>query len=280
MDSGLTRFISRGIRFARTKASTNFVGINTNAEPTASYTITLPANPPASIQVLTMSPTGVLDFTTLDAGLNKGAARVASTANVTISAPGASIDGVTLAAGNLVLLKDQTAGAENGLYVWNGAAVPMTRATNSDTTAEVSPGMYVFVSEGTVNADRGYQLTTNDPITLGTTALTFTQTTGNTGGTLSIANGGTGATTAAGARTNLGVPGVFRTSFTNATLSSNILTVTHNLNAQYGQVEVIDEANRAIRTVDDITYTGANALTVDLTSFGTLTGTWQVVVVA
>jgi hypothetical protein len=111
-------------------------------------------------------------------GTNKGTARVASTATVTISSPGAAIDGVALTAGDLVLLKDQAAGQENGLYTWNGAAVAMTRATNADTSAEVKSGMFVFVTEGAVNGDNGFTLVTNDPIVLGTTPLLFSQTSG------------------------------------------------------------------------------------------------------
>lgn len=108
----------------------------------------------------------------------KASVRVASTGNITIATPGASIDGVTLSSGNRVLLKDQSTGSQNGIYIWNGAAVAMTRATDADTSAEVTSGMFVFVEEGTANADQGYALTTNNPITLGTTALVFTQISG------------------------------------------------------------------------------------------------------
>jgi hypothetical protein len=110
----------------------------------------------------------------LAAGLDwKATVRVASTANVTVSAPGAAIDGVTLVAGDRVLLKNQTTGSENGVYVFNGAAVAMTRATDAS-AGQLSSGAAAFVSEGT-NADTGWTLTTNDPITVGTTAQTWTQ---------------------------------------------------------------------------------------------------------
>lgn len=105
----------------------------------------------------------------------KASARAASTANVSVSSAPASIDGVTLANTDRVLLKDQTAPAENGLYVFNGAGSALTRATDADASAEVTAGMVVPVAEGTVNADTFWLLTTNDPITLGTTGLTFTQ---------------------------------------------------------------------------------------------------------
>lgn len=99
--------------------------------------------------------------------------RVSSTANVNISSAPATIDGVTLTSGDRVLLKDQTTGSENGIYVFNGAASAMTRSLDANTDAEVKAGMVVVVEEGTVNADRTYVLTTDNPITLNTTTLTF-----------------------------------------------------------------------------------------------------------
>jgi hypothetical protein len=105
----------------------------------------------------------------------KANVRVASIGPISIAAPGASMDGVTFALNDRVLLKDQASAAENGLWQWNGAAVPMTRTTDADTSAKVTAGMYTFVSEGTANADSAWWLTTNDPIVLGTTPLAFTQ---------------------------------------------------------------------------------------------------------
>lgn len=276
-DSALTRFV-KGIRLAFNKNDTTYVGMKVASTPGSSYDVTIPGAPPSSVQMMTMDSSGVIGFTTFDAGTNKGAARAASTANVTIATPGAAIDGVTLVAGDLVFLKDQTVASENGLYVWNGAAAAMTRATTADTSAEVAPGMFVFVSEGTVNDNRGYSLTTNAPIVLGTTALTFTQTSGALG-TQAIANGGTGATTAAAARTNLVVPSFFRQSFTDATLAAGILTVTHNLGQQYVQIMIADDTGKLIIAATDITFTSTTVATVDLTSFGTLTGTWNLLAV-
>jgi phage-related tail fiber protein len=105
----------------------------------------------------------------------KASCRVGTTGNLTLTAPGATIDGVTLAAGERVLVKNQTLGQENGIYVFNGAAAAMTRASDADTSAEVTAGLFTFVSEGTANADSGWYLTTNNPITLGTTPLVFVQ---------------------------------------------------------------------------------------------------------
>jgi hypothetical protein len=105
----------------------------------------------------------------------KDSVRVASTGSVTISGPGAAIDGVTLSSGDRVLLKDQSTGSQNGIYVFNGSGSAMTRATDADADVEVTSGLFVFVEEGTTNADNGFVLSTNGTITVGSTALTFTQ---------------------------------------------------------------------------------------------------------
>jgi hypothetical protein len=107
------------------------------------------------------------------AGLSwHGAVRAASTANITISSPGASIDSVAMAAGNRVLLKNQTTASENGVWVWNGAAVAMTRPTDGQ-QGNLNAGAAFYVDEGSTNADTAWTLATDDPITVGTTALTF-----------------------------------------------------------------------------------------------------------
>lgn len=87
---------------------------------------------------------------------------------------GDTVDGVVLATGDRILLKNQAAGAENGIYTVNASGAP-TRATDANTSAKVTAGMLVVVTEGTVNADTVWLLSTNDAITLGTTALVFAQ---------------------------------------------------------------------------------------------------------
>ena len=105
----------------------------------------------------------------------KDSVRVATTANLNLSAPGASIDGISLSSGDRVLVKNQSTASENGIYVWNGASSTATRATDADSSTEVTAGMFVFVEEGTVNADQGFVLTTDGSITVGSTSLSFTQ---------------------------------------------------------------------------------------------------------
>lgn len=105
----------------------------------------------------------------------KQSVRVATTGNITLSGT-QTIDGVALSVGDRVLVKDQTAPAQNGIYVVASGA--WSRATDADSSAEVKGGMTMWVNEGTVNGDTQWTLTTNDAITLGTTNLTFTQTSG------------------------------------------------------------------------------------------------------
>ena len=104
----------------------------------------------------------------------KASVRVASQVNVTVATPGASIDGIALAVNDRVLLKAQTTGSENGIYTWQGAAVPMVRAVDFDSNTEVTAGAVIIVEEGT-NADQLWLLTTNNPIIVGTTSLTFSR---------------------------------------------------------------------------------------------------------
>lgn len=111
------------------------------------------------------------------AGLNwKANVRGASTGNLAVATAlvsGLVHDGVTYATGDRILLKNQTAPAENGIYVIvaSGAA---SRATDAATAAEVKNSI-VRVAEGSTLADTMWQMVTDGTITLGTTSLTWTQ---------------------------------------------------------------------------------------------------------
>lgn len=108
----------------------------------------------------------------------KQSVRVAATANVVLNGA-QQIDGVAVVAGDRVLLPNQTLAKDNGLWVIaNGNWV---RASDANTGAKVTPGLTVMVEEGAVNGDSLWHLTTNGPITLGTTALTFEMLAGRTG---------------------------------------------------------------------------------------------------
>jgi hypothetical protein len=98
--------------------------------------------------------------------------RVATTANINLSSPPSTIDGVTLAVNDRILVKDQTSQAENGIYVYNGSGNPLTRAPDANTGAELNAAV-VTVREGTTNAGTTWRQTTPNP-TLGTSPIVWT----------------------------------------------------------------------------------------------------------
>lgn len=114
----------------------------------------------------------------------KDSVRVASTANLTLTGPGATIDGITMAANDRVLVKDQTTASQNGLYIWNGAAVSMTRSADANTFAELEQAV-VTVEEGTSAGASFRQTAVNGTIdstsvawtSFGTSAAAATETT-------------------------------------------------------------------------------------------------------
>ncbi|VVP67757.1 hypothetical protein PS907_01763 [Pseudomonas fluorescens] len=103
----------------------------------------------------------------------------ATTANITLTGI-QTIDGELLPAGARVLVKDQAQAKENGIYVVPAAGA-WKRALDADTSVEVTPGLFVSVEKGTVNGDSVWQLVTDAPIVLGTTALAFEMVAGRTG---------------------------------------------------------------------------------------------------
>ena len=122
----------------------------------------------------------------LAAGLDvKPSVRAASTANLSLSGL-STVDGVALAAGDRVLVKNQTTSSANGIYI--AASVAWARATDANVWPEL-PGAFVFVEQGTVNADTGWVCTADAGGTLGTTSVGWSQFTG-----VGSPSGGTGIT--------------------------------------------------------------------------------------
>lgn len=100
--------------------------------------------------------------------------RMATTVAGTLSTSfenGDTIDGVTLATGDRILIKNQSTQTENGIYTVNSSGAP-TRATDADTGAELL-GATVFVSEGTANKDTVWMQTTNAAITVGSSNIVW-----------------------------------------------------------------------------------------------------------
>ena len=78
----------------------------------------------------------------------KDSCRVATVANVNLAAPGATVDGISMVANDRVLVKNQSTAAQNGIYIWNGAATPATRAPDANTFPELEQAV-TTVEEGT-----------------------------------------------------------------------------------------------------------------------------------
>lgn len=222
----------------------------------------------------------------------KPAVRAASTANGTLAtafANGQTMDGVTLATGDRILLKNQTSGQENGVYVVNSAGAP-TRATDADSSSELN-GMAVYVTSGTANGDKSFVLTTDLPITIGTTALTYVQFGGGqaylAGNGLSLASTtfsvlaadssisvtGSGISTS---RSAIGATGKY-TATLGAITGGTPLTVTHNLGSQYVTAQLYIESTQE-QVLADIVLLTANTLSVTVATTQA-SGYYRIVVV-
>ena len=194
--------------------------------------ITNLADPTASTDAATKSYIDAL----LQGFAWKDDVRAASTANVVIASGlvnATVLDGVTVATGDRVLLKNQTTASENGIYIVaaSGAA---SRSADADSSGDVQ-AMTTFVNEGTANGDTAWTLTTNAPITLGTTALAFAKV---FGGASSSVN-----------------------KFSQTYGGSASQAIAHNLGTQDCQVIVRDATTNA-QVEPDIVYTDANTVTL------------------
>src|SRR5499427_2177040 len=233
------------------------------------------------------TPTAGTDATTkayVDGAISglswKDTARVASTANVALTGL-VAIDGVTPIANDRVLLKNQTAPAENG--IWIAASGAWARATDAAAAGDLLNAA-VFVSEGTVNKDTAWVMTTDAPITVGTTALTWVQFGGPTayvggagltltGNTFDV-GAGTGITVAADTvavdTTVIATQSYVTTAITGmAKKYAGALTgtaspevVTHNLNTRDVEVTVLNGASPYTAVEVDWDATSVNSVTV------------------
>lgn len=238
----------------------------------------------------------------------KDPVRAATTANIASLAGGApnAIDGVTLAGGDRVLVKDQSTGSLNGIYtvttLGTGANGTWTRATDADSATELPPGSVVSVQEGTANADKMFMLATNGPIVLGTTPLTWSAY-GASSGEIGVAGAGltkTGSTYDVGAGTGISVAAdavavdfsvvgrkvtgtIPATTGGMFTVSGSVVTVNHGLNnlcpivgVRYGSAGATPGA--AVE-VDDAVPTASDANNVTLTLPGAPSANQYVVTV-
>jgi hypothetical protein len=218
---------------------------------------------------------------------------LASTGNVVIATGGLqTIDGVVTVAGDRVLLKDQTTAHENGIYQVNAGA--WTRTGDMNVSSEFI-GAFTFVQMGTVGADTGWLCSSNNPFTMGTTAVTWVQV--SAAGQLTASNVGAGLgkvfkgkvgnnfefksilatngiiVTDATTDVTIGVDSNWLTNTYMATRNFNQLStgttgnlvVTHNLNFQFVDVKIIDVTTSPMNTIlTDVIYDTVNQLTVVL----------------
>ncbi len=227
------------------------------------------AAPTAAVAMNSQKLTGLADgtnaqdaatFGQLQSVLNgrqfKDAVLAATTANITLSGT-QTIDTVSLAAGDRVLVKNQSTGSQNGIYVVDaGAWSRSTDADNSSPDSEVKTGMSVFVSEGSANGDKIFSLTTNGIITIDTTALTFAATGAGTtytqGTGISIAGDVVSIDTAVVVRK-------YATSIGNGSATS--IAVTHGLGSLDVNVQVYE--NSTGETVEcDVARTSTSQVTL------------------
>lgn len=208
----------------------------------------------------------------------KDPVRVVAATNLNLASPGAAIDGVTLSSGDRLLVAGQTAPAENGIYQFNGSTSALTRTGDADEAADVKDGTIVAVSEGTKQGQQWIQTNTVSGVPgaypqtwiqfilggqtyLNGNGLTLTGTTFALQVPVTVANGGTGATTLAEARANLNTVGRYAADL-GALSAGSPFTITHGLNS----FDVV----AAFRTISDNRViemewgpTTANAITVN-----------------
>jgi hypothetical protein len=124
--------------------------------------------------VAALDSTGVVPEAQLPpSAMPKQTVTVCATTSVTTASPGGTIDGVALSNGDRVLLVAQTDASKNGIYVFNGSASPLTRASDADTSRELQ-NAFLFVNLGS-QAQAGWENVTAAPFTVDTTPLTWVQ---------------------------------------------------------------------------------------------------------
>ena len=202
--------------------------------------------------------------------------RVSTQGNISLASPGAAIDGISMNANDRVLVRAQTTQTENGIYVWNGAAVPMTRSLDSNTFDEIENAL-VPVDEGT-NAGQVWRQTavngvidTNNILfaQFGTSSAQATETSSG------VAEIATQAETDAGSDDARFITPLKLASspYAKKQFAANIgdgsatsITVTHNLNTLDVTVEVFRNSGNRDTILVEIQRTTVNSVTILFTS--------------
>lgn len=206
----------------------------------------------------------------------KDSVRVATQANLNLSSPGATIDGVTMATSDRVLVRSQSTATENGIYIWNGAAVPMSRSLDASTFAELEQAV-VTVEEGTSAGATFRQTAVNGSIgannitwsSFGTAAPAATETTAG------IAELATQAEVDAGTDDTRIVTPLKLASWSGRIRkvgqdfgdgSATQYTITHNLNTRDVHVAIYRNSGAYDEVICDVEHTTVNSITVRMAS--------------
>ena len=196
----------------------------------------------------------------------KQATRVVTIANITLSggAP-ATVDGISLSVNDRILVTAQSTGSQNGIYkvatVGSGSTGTWVRTTDANDTGEIEAGMIIMVTEGAIYADTQWKLITDNPITLDSTALTFTQNYSAN----SISGGTSNVTVYSNANVTIssaGTPNVLTISST-GTVTSGTASVTGNITGNY----IFGNGSQLTGITASSTYGNANVTSL-LSAFG------------
>jgi len=203
---------------------------------------------------------------------NKDPARVSTQSNINLATPGATIDGVTLISGNRVLVRSQTAGAENGLYIFNGSAAAMTRSLDASTFTELENAL-VPIAEGTDTTKNFRQTVTGG--TLNTTTITWTAfgtgataASESTSGILKLAtqvltDGGTDDLTAVTPlKLKTSIYGTRKYDATIGDGTATSYTIAHNLGTRDIQVQISRNSGNYDTVLAEIQRTSTNSITI------------------
>lgn len=202
----------------------------------------------------------------------KDSCRVATQANLNLTSPGATIDGITMATNDRVLVRANSTASQNGIYVWNGAAVAMTRSLDANTAAELEQAV-VTVEEGTSAGATFRQTAINFVLDTGSVTWTSfgTAAPAATESTAGIAEIATQAETDAGTDDQRIVTpaklanyaGRVRRYATDIGDGSNTsYTVTHNLNTRDVEAAVRRNSGAYDYVIVDVEATTVNTLTI------------------
>jgi hypothetical protein len=229
----------------------------------------------------------------------KQAVRAITISNVTLSGGAPNIvDGVTLSLNDRILVSGQSTGSQNGLYfvttLGTGSNGTWQRTSDSNATGEIEAGMIVMVTEGTVYKDTQWKLTTNNPIVIGTTALTFEQNSAFAFGNV-FANGtAVLATTVGDALTltagnniqitgnntsksvTIGVTGISLTSIANGTSNVNVVSSGGNVTVGVGGTGNVAEFSTGGLRVTGFSSATGNVIGGNVSTAGLITATGNV----